>query len=234
MKRRALLAGLLMPSVLRAQPVARPGYGPSAAAVTNWLRNSVAAGAIAGSPGTMPTNWSVGTAAGLTVTIVGTGTENGLPYLEVRFAGTSTATFFGCTLDTVTGIAAAQNQTWALSVYMRLVAGGLTNVSSIVSRLLSFSAVPAQLSSNDVVVANPTSAPLATQRVGQVWTIPDAGTVSIRPNVLFNFPAIGSVVDFTLRIGAPQLERSPVANAWVATSGTAASSGPRPIGVGGV
>ena len=230
MKRRVLLAGLLLPSALRAQPVARPGYGPSAAAVTNWLRNSVASGAIAGSPGTQPVNWSPGTAAGLTVTIVGTGTESGLAYLEVRFAGTTNIDTFGYALDTTMGIPAAQNQGWTLSAYLRLVAGSMTGVTTVL-RLRSFTATPTTLSTNDVTVTNPAPGPLSTQRVSQTWTIPDATAAFLRPTLVFNF-AIGAAIDFTVRIGAPQAERASVANAWVPTSGVAASSGPRPIGGG--
>lgn len=197
----------------------------------NWIRNSVAGGAVAGSPGTQPTNWDPGTAAGLTVTIVGTGVESGLSYLEVQFAGTTNATSFGYALDTTMGVPAALGQTWTFFSYLRLTAGSMANVSSVVMRLRSFTSVPAQLSTNDVVVANPAAGPLASQRAGQTWTIPDATAAFVRPIVVFNF-ASGVAIDFTTRVGAPQLERSPVANAWVPTSGAAASSGPVAIGYG--
>src|SRR5262249_49436220 len=55
----------------------------------NQLRNPTAAGAVPGSPGTLPTNWRQGGGTGgLTQTVVGTGTENGIPYLDYRLQGT--------------------------------------------------------------------------------------------------------------------------------------------------
>lgn len=194
--------------------------GPTQQTITNALRNSTMVGAVP--PSTQPTNWDPGAAAGLTVTIVGTGVESSLSYVDVRFAGTTNTTSFGYALDTTTGIPAVQNQTWTFAPYTRLMAGGWTNVSSVAMRLRSFSSVPTALSTNDVIVANPSTAPLATQRTAQTWTIPDATAASIRPILVFNFLS-GVAVDFTIRIGAPQVERGAIAHTWVPTSGTAAS-----------
>ena len=46
---------------------------------TNSIRNSSMVGAAAGSPGTLPNNWASALLSGLTQTIVGTGTERGVP-----------------------------------------------------------------------------------------------------------------------------------------------------------
>src|SRR6187399_24135 len=46
---------------------------------TNIVRNSTMAGAVAGSPGTLPTGWVVNLPVGVTQTI-STGTDNGLAY----------------------------------------------------------------------------------------------------------------------------------------------------------
>jgi len=56
---------------------------------TNSIRNSTMVGAVAGNPGTLPTNWNVSGAVGLTRTIVGVGTELGLQYVDFRFNGTA-------------------------------------------------------------------------------------------------------------------------------------------------
>ena len=57
---------------------------------TNQIRNNSMQGAVAGTPGTLPTNWGVSVAGGLTRTVVGTGTENGIEYIDVRVQGTTT------------------------------------------------------------------------------------------------------------------------------------------------
>jgi len=47
---------------------------------------------VAGTPGTLPTNWGVSAPAGLATSVVGLGTENGLPYVDLRINGTATGT----------------------------------------------------------------------------------------------------------------------------------------------
>src|SRR5262249_20993640 len=64
---------------------------------TNSIRNNSMQGAAAGTPGTIPTNWqsSINSSAGLTQTIVGTGTTLGMEYIDIRAFGTTTGTSFG-------------------------------------------------------------------------------------------------------------------------------------------
>ena len=48
---------------------------------TNSLTNNTMVGAVAGTPGTLPTGWPFqASSAGLAVSIVGTGTESGIAY----------------------------------------------------------------------------------------------------------------------------------------------------------
>jgi hypothetical protein len=54
---------------------------------TNYVRNSSASGAVAGTPGTPPVSW-VTSPSGVTVTIVGLFTVNGIQVLRTRFFGT--------------------------------------------------------------------------------------------------------------------------------------------------
>src|SRR5262245_45817020 len=67
---------------------------------TNSIQNNSMQGAVAGvigSGGAYPTNWSNNSGggnnpAGLTVTIVGTGTELGIDFVDIRWNGTPNAT----------------------------------------------------------------------------------------------------------------------------------------------
>jgi hypothetical protein len=95
---------------------------------TNSIRNNTMVGAVAGTPGTLPTNWSTFTAlTGLTREIVGTGTENGITYIDIRVSGTpSGAGRYDFVYETGTGVAALNGQTWTNSGYFKLQAGTLT------------------------------------------------------------------------------------------------------------
>ncbi len=60
---------------------------------TNVLPWSEVTGVVAGTPGTLPTNWAwAQITPGFTVSVLGSGSENGLSYVDLRVAGTATAT----------------------------------------------------------------------------------------------------------------------------------------------
>ena len=64
-------------------------------ASTNYVQNSTMAGAIPGAPGTAPTGWTVPTSSnGLVRQITAVGTSKGLPHIDIRFSGTTTAESF--------------------------------------------------------------------------------------------------------------------------------------------
>ena len=81
---------------------------------TNSIRNNTMVGAVAGTPGTAPTNWggSAPTSNGVNRQIVGTGIEDGINYIDYRIAGTTTSTlFFGFSPELSTVVAATNGQT---------------------------------------------------------------------------------------------------------------------------
>lgn len=199
--------------------VPRYNFGSPPNGVINWIRNSTMVGAIAGTPGTAPTNWTVTNTAGTSITLVGVGTENGIPYAEYRFFGTASgAGIVGPAFETTSGVLAATGQTWISSVYCRLTAGTLTNVTSIALGIEEWNSTPAFITSGNGTVATPTSAGLDTQRSSFTRIL--AGgvtTAAVRPWLRVNVAAAGAI-DITIRIGAPQLERATVANTFVPTS----------------
>ena len=56
---------------------------------TNSLRNNSGTGGVVGTPGTLPTNWTVVAGGGLTTNGVAIGTEYGNPYTDVQSDGTT-------------------------------------------------------------------------------------------------------------------------------------------------
>jgi hypothetical protein len=178
---------------------------------TNSIRNSTMVGAVAGSPGTDPTNWSVGT-GGLTQTIVGIGTENGLQYIEYRFNGTSNSTvaFFG--FDQISQIAAANGQTWTNSSYVKLIAQPTPPLSYALT-------IREGTSGGGFVAATQQTFTPTTSlvRYTQVRTIPNATTAFVQPQVRFNLTN-GATYDFTIRIAAPQMELGAYATTFIPTT----------------
>lgn len=168
---------------------------------TNSIRNPRCEGAVVGTPGTYPTNWSQSQNTGIIPSVIGSGVESGIPYVDLRFVGTGVGgtnnnLFFEGT------IAAGPSQTWTQSIYLRLVAGSWVGVPNVywingdnVATVLAGGAPP----------LFPTSAPLATQRFSSSFVTNAGAVTGVKQGVLFA-PSVGAAIDFTLRIGAPQLE----------------------------
>jgi hypothetical protein len=186
---------------------------------TNSIRNNTGVGAVAGTPGTLPTNWTGGTTVdNLTREIVGTGTENGINYIDVRYSGTSGAAgnLTVLTFDALNFITAANAQTWTGAAYFKLVAGTLTNVT-----LLSLTVRYNDSSGSSLTSQNSAFTPTASlERVTNTFTAANASTAFVAATLVANFTN-DLPVDFTLRIGLPQLEQGAFATSVIPTTTTA-------------
>jgi hypothetical protein len=209
--------------------VPRFDYDPSTA-ITNYIRNSILAGAALGTPGTLPTNWVGITNAGLTTSIVGIGTESGIAYIDIKFTGTSNAVGINFPLEAVNIIPAVQGQTFTQSCYFRLVGGTLDNVTSVQHWPFEYSITPTFLGNGVGGTIVPTNVALTQQRSVYTYTTTNAIVAWIRPVIGINI-VNGAAIDFTLRVGAPQLELSSTAHQFIPTSGVAASGGALPRGL---
>ncbi len=183
-------------------------------ASTNAIRNSTMVGAAAGSPGTLPTNWSTSD-AGLTRTVTVVTSEDGVPCVDIRWAGTATDPVIQVNFDADTQVAAMPSQGWTSSAYMRLVGGSLANVTKIGPGVV-FRTSGGTFILLDFASTTPTSAALRTQRFWYTATAP-----AMTGYVLGMFRAtvtVGAAIDFTIRIGAPQLEWKAFATSYIPTS----------------
>jgi hypothetical protein len=187
---------------------------------TNSIRNNTMVGAVAGTPGTLPTNWNVSNLGTLTQQVVGTGTSNGITYIDLRFSGTTSSTQLSIRpeLSGTGAIVAANGQTWAMSLWSAIVAGGLTNITGSGYGTLAYDAAGAFIGapfSSGVVT---TSSTLTRTQVS--GTIAIAGTAFIQPQIYLFFNS-GVAIDITLRIGLPQLELGAFATSVIPTTTTA-------------
>lgn len=96
----------------------------AASAIPRWdytsagaIHNPQALDIVAGTPGTPPIDWTVTVGAGLSSKIVDTGSEDGIPYLDVRFFGTTTGAVDCSVAFSLRETAAVSGQTWTFSVY---------------------------------------------------------------------------------------------------------------------
>lgn len=187
----------------------------------NFIRNSAGIGAVAGTPGTLPTNWSVFTAlTGITRTVVGVATDSGIDCIDIQLTGTPSAAgdwFFN--IDAFTAAPAANGQTWTGSLFHKLAAGSLTGIDiadiTISPRDGAGSAIGAFAQ-----VFTP-SAPLTrTQATG---TFNVASTAYALTYLRLHFT--GAAINATLRIGWPQIERGTSATSPIRTTGAAVTRG---------
>jgi hypothetical protein len=195
---------------------------------TNQIRNPRCEGAAAGLiglAGAMPTNWtSTNSNAGMNVWVVGTGTENGIPYVDLQYEGNTggSAASWRVAFESATQIVAAQAQDWTMSAHCRLIAGSIGD-GAMIAEIEEFTAAPALLDFGSEWESTPTNALLRTQRNVFTRTLGHASTARVRPSLVFSFSS-GQAVDLTVRVGLPQMERgSIVSSPMMPTAGSPAA-----------
>lgn len=193
---------------------------------TNYIRNNSNVGAQAGTPGVLPTRW-VSSTGGLTQTIIGAGTSEGVPYIDIRFAGTTNTTLAVLNFETSSGCAAVVGDVRTISAYVALLGGSTTNITSIQLIGQNYDSGPAFVGADLVATITPTA---TMSRVTASGTISTATTAYLQPYLKFNFSS-GVAVDITLRIGGVMMEDRSSAGDFIATSGAAATSAPTPLGL---
>ena len=202
---------------------------------TNGIRNNTMQGAVVGSPGTSPTNWlATGTTSGVTVSVIGLSTINGLSAITYSVVGTPTSTFgLDFTFDAPLAIPALYGQTWTLSTFIS--ATNQTNVGA--STGLQFSQVNSGGSGIGSLYAFGVYPTTTLSRIAFSATTVNPATAALYPSFQFNMQN-GLAVNFNMTIAAPQLEQdanitATVASAVMAASGSGGVNGTAVYQVGG-
>jgi hypothetical protein len=182
---------------------------------TNSLRNSTMQGAST-SPSTLPTNWAIA-GGGLTGTVVGVGTENGLPYIDVQFSGTAISTSSQIRFESLTQIVASNGQTWTSSFWIKEIAAP-TPANSLANTMQERDSLGVNLATTTQTIT------ISSTLTRNIFTRTNTNASTARINNAINaFVTIGNAYDFTIRIAAPQLELGAYATTWIDTTNAAAT-----------
>ena len=182
---------------------------------TNHVRNS----AVIGSTNALPSPWNTVSSTGLTFAYTTGVTLDGLPALDVRVTGTSSATNpHQLVFESATTIIAAQGETWTGSFFAKLVAGSLGDIVpgiAIVERLADGTFVS---SGTATITLDGT-----VRRPSMTRTLGSATTARVNHELRFT-PTIGQTYDFTFRVACPQLEQGAWASSPILTWGSASAT----------
>ena len=214
--------------------------------VTNSVANSMFTTAVVGTPGALPAGMSTFYGNGMTggnISVVRSGVERGIPFVDVRFWGTASiaATAVVEAVAGGTPIAAAATSFWNFSCYLALKAGRLpTGVGSPQNHKVEVNGrIGTTFDTGSSAIAGSVfdaliDAPITHQRFQAPFQLSaSANGVSCRLSVSL---ALNETFDFTLRIGAPQLSSTDSlrnAASFIPTWGTASSIGNESLRVTG-
>ncbi|WP_395175530.1 hypothetical protein [Roseibium alexandrii] len=132
---------------------------------------------------------------GVSSSLVGSGEENGLPYIDVRFQGTTTGGFHVAYFEIFLGTSVI-GQDMVQSVYTKLVGGSTNNITNIVHRC--------EPSATTVKDDTPISLTDELVRTYETETAVNQDTNNSY-GIALTFSS-GVAIDITIRIAAPQIE----------------------------
>ena len=203
-------------------PITPCGYDGGWETRTGLGVNNLMQGAVAGTPGALPTNWTI-TTAGLTQQVVATGTlTNGMPYIDIKLSGTTSSRYIDIGYNGNGFYSLNYGNTYSTYIYSAFV--DKTDISNLSScAIKSYDGVQAPFST-----AFSTSASLAQY----------TSSFTLKGSFIQNWVectmtgASGQTANFTLRLVLPQLELNPNLPASVA-SATVAGGGAAYVGASG-
>jgi endonuclease YncB( thermonuclease family) len=185
---------------------------------TNWIRNNAMAGAAEGTPGDLPTHWSVTLPEGCAGRVVETGTLDGIDYIDLGVTGEARGGSFAIAFEPAGAVPAAAAQAWACSAFFQVVSDdGEVPLSA---PRLAVSALTA--TGNEIEAATVNLAPERFERAHVIMRETPAGTTSLVPHLAAG-QAWSGAVDFVVRIGWPQLELGSCPTSPIRTAGATAT-----------
>lgn len=183
------------------------GLAPRQQSLASLVRNRDNTGAVAGSPGTLPTYWNSTASAGLTRTIVGTGTASGNNYIDIRYNGTSSSTKIDLFFESNTQIDCEPSQVWRYTVYLALVAGAFTNVDNIYTLANTYDTGGGYAGSFGYGDQKTLISASLAQFTQTITLDANVNNEWIQPGLEI-YVVNAAAVDFTIRVGMPDIVRT--------------------------
>jgi hypothetical protein len=193
-------------------------------APVNFIRNNTMQGAVAGTPGTLPTNWVVTNLGTLSQQIVGVGTISGVNYIDWRISGTSSTSSVTLAFEPTTQIPALSGQAWTHSCFIARVAGSTTNIAYGGLGIYERTSAGVLVTANNAPI-NSANSTTFTRQVYSATLSGGATVANVQPLIVLSITS-GAAINITLRIGLPQLELGSSATEIIRTTGTI-NSAPR-------
>lgn len=192
----------------------------SSTSSTNYIANGDAVGARAGienAGGLLPTGWVWGLANGLTREIISSGTQNGVPFVEIRFYGTPTNTTVAVNFTSSKSIPASSGEDWTSSVAYKMTSGSLSNIIGVYQRIeqVQITGPTANMNAKELFSLDNT---WRYSHHSKTLTVTSPATGFVRNSVYLSL-TIGQPVDITLAIGRVHLERNSTNTVYIPTSG---------------
>jgi len=190
-----------------------PGSSPSGyvqgpgTASRNFIPNPFMSGAVVGTPGTLPTGWSVRQPNGMTTNVSAVGTESGINYIDLSISGTASATTsYQLQTNTTTSVPISFGNTYTSSVFMYYsVTTALPNSFSL--GVFSFQSNGSTFNNNYATTkAVATSGSLGSRLISQNYT--SSVSTDAWQNIVLQFNQTAtSVYNFNIRLGWPVIQQ---------------------------
>ena len=198
--------------------------------VPDLLTNGPALGAVPGIPGQAPRGWEIALSGGLKSEIAAIGTEEALPYFDLRVSGTaSEAGWVQVFLEGPKGIAAAPGAMRSLMISTKLAGGSLPEGTL---GKLGFNFYSLGQDSVDFLDMQREAFDVTAGRSTLAFTFPNQAEIgACRPFIYLHGMPAGAAVEFTLRIGPARVIAGTEEPALAPFAGGSATD--MPIEVGG-
>jgi hypothetical protein len=192
---------------------------------TNLIRNNSMQGAVAGSPGTLPTNWTITVPTGLTRTI-SVETVNGVDVLRVRYQGTATSTaMLQIRPEAITQAAGVTGNNYSTSAFFQFLSTiGLSSAGALRLEVWEYNSGSSFLAGSGAagtIAASPIAAQSSLDRYNYTRQLTEATTAYCQQMIRTNTNiASGTVCDFEFRIGWNQHEKRSTTTTPIRTTGS--------------